>query len=155
MDERVGDTFTPGGNDVELGLCAWLGSIAASLADKLSKPGLWETIFGHNIAWKYFRSDDAGESIFNEGFCGQRWFKFRHLDEIFINQQLARVFGSKAPYLVLGHSHEPRHRSWNPATSKQEKYYLNGDIALLIHLIVPTVRLAWLIQPFLSGACFL
>jgi hypothetical protein len=133
------------GDVLETSLAAWLGTViggmvglgvlggatgmAASLADELSNPALWENIFGHNIAWEYFRSDDSGEALFNEVYCGKRWIKFRHLDEIFINQHLERAFGSKAPYLVLGHSHEPRHRSWNPATSRQAEHYLNSGAA--------------------------
>jgi hypothetical protein len=130
---------------VESGLATWLGTLmggmaglaglggalgmAASLADELSNPAFWETTFKHNIAWEYFQSDNAGEALFNEMFCGQRWLKVRHLDEIFINQRLESAFGSRAPFLVLGHSHEPRHRSWNPATSKQVDHYLNGGAA--------------------------
>lgn len=133
------------GDYVETGLATWLGTVvgtmvglgglggvtgmSASLADELSNPAFWETIFLHNIAWEYSLDSDSGEAIFNEVFCGKRWFKFRHLDEVFINQQLESTFGAKVPYLVLGHSHEPRHQSWNPATSKQANYYLNSGAA--------------------------
>ena len=73
-----------------------------------------------------------GKRCSNEVFCGNRWFKFRHLDEVFIDEQLTRqeqehesAFGSDPPYLLLGHSHEPRHHSWNPATDTQSDRYLN------------------------------
>ena len=138
------------GDVVETDLSTWLGllipspdavlafildalggidGMAASLADEMSKPGFWESIFKHNISWEYFRNDDAGEAILSEVFCGQRWFKFRHLDEVFINDQLTSVFGANVPYLVLGHSHEPRHKSSIPETSQQADRYLNSGAA--------------------------
>ena len=55
--------------------------------------------------------------------------QFRVFDEVFINEQLESTFESKPPYLVLGHSHEPRHRAWNPAKSKQADRYLNTGSA--------------------------
>jgi hypothetical protein len=103
--------------------------LIGAAASELSKPGMWEGIFHGNIAWEYFRSADPGEAIFNEVFCGERWFKFRHLDEVFIDEQLGGLFGSDPPYLLLGHSHEPRHLAWNPATSAQSERYLNSGSA--------------------------
>ena len=50
------------------------------------------------------------------GDVRQRWFKFRHLDEIAMDAELGRVFDAKPPCLVLGHSHEPRHRALNRTT---------------------------------------
>jgi hypothetical protein len=103
--------------------------VAAGLANELADADFWENTFRHNIAWDYFRSADPGEAVFNEVLCGERWFKFRHLDEVFINEQLESVFGSNVPYLLLGHSHEPRHRAWNPAESGQADHYLNSGAA--------------------------
>ena len=130
---------------LEAGLAAWLGAstngmiglgavggiagMAAALADQLSEPGFWEMVFGHNIAWEYFRSDDPGEALFNEMFAGRRWMKVRHLDEIFIVDQLRRAFGANVPSLVLGHSHEVRHQSWNPSTGATTGHYLNSGAA--------------------------
>jgi hypothetical protein len=130
---------------LEAGLAAWLGSatagmvglgplggvgaMAAALADQLSNPGFWESVFGHNIAWEYFRSDDPGEALFNEMFAGKRWMKVRHLDEIFIAGELRSAFGDEVPALVLGHSHEVRHEAWNPATRSTTGHYLNSGAA--------------------------
>jgi hypothetical protein len=36
--------------------------------------------------------------VFNEVFCGQRWFKFRHLDEVFIDDQLNGDEQSESPF---------------------------------------------------------
>jgi hypothetical protein len=108
---------------------------------ELSRPGFWEETFRGNIGWEHFRSGDPAEAVFNEVFCGQRWFKFRHLDEVFVSERLEgheqreghevveSVFGADPPYLLLGHSHEPRHRSWNPATAVQSERYLNSGSA--------------------------
>ena len=130
--------------DAEPALAAWLATagtmgwldpvggaavVAAGLANELADADFWENTFRHNIAWEYFRSADPGEAVFNEVLCGERWFKFRHLDEVFINEQLESVFGSNVPYLLLGHSHEPRHRAWNPAESEQADHYLNSGAA--------------------------
>ena len=138
------DESIPLSIDVEGAFLTWLGSlglinpfealggipgIAADLTAELSKPSLWENSFHGNIAWEYFQSEDPAEGVFNEMFCGERWFKFRHLDEIFINDRLEDLFGTRVPYLVLGHSHEPRHRSWDPDGSEQADHYLNSGAA--------------------------
>jgi hypothetical protein len=108
--------------------------LVTALLVEFRNSGYWEDSFG-NIAWEHFGSEDPAEAVFNEVFCGERWFKFRHLDEIFIDEQLTgherlkSPFGSDPPYLLLGHSHEPRHRSWNPATSTQSDRYLNSGSA--------------------------
>jgi calcineurin-like phosphoesterase family protein len=113
----------------------WLGSLgavaalAAGLAGQLSDSAFWEETFGHNIAWEYFQSTDPAEAVFNEVLCGKRWFKFRHLDEVFINEQLESKFRTNVPYLLLGHSHEPRHKAWDPAKSEQADHYLNSGAA--------------------------
>jgi hypothetical protein len=109
--------------------------LVTALMVELRNSAFWEDTFHGNIAWEYFRSEDPAEAVFNEVFCGQRWFKFRHLDEVFIDDRLngdeqsESPFGSDPPYLLLGHSHEPRHRSWNPATSTQSDRYLNSGSA--------------------------
>ena len=98
-------------------------ALVPALMAELAKPSLFEDMFHGNIAWEYFRSEDPGEAVLNEVFCGERWFKFRHLDEVFIEEHLnptgERAFGTDPPYLLLGHSHEPRHRPWNPANATQ------------------------------------
>ena len=106
--------------------------MAANLASVVSDPAFWEETYGYNIAWEYFRNSDPGEAILNEVFCGRRWIKARHLDEVFINQYLETLLGSKAPYLVLGHSHEPRHRavtSHGDGTTGIAEQYLNCGAA--------------------------
>ena len=60
--------------------------------------------------------EHAAEAVFNEVFCGKRWFKMRHLDEVFINDRLEDLFRKSVPYLPSSaHSHEPRHEAWDPA----------------------------------------
>jgi hypothetical protein len=66
----------------------------------------------------------------NEVFCGKRWIKARHMSEVFIHQQLEQVFGANPPYLILGHSHEPRHQAVTLPTPGQPsgiaEHYLNS-----------------------------
>ena len=69
-------------------LPAALVALVPALLVELGNPGLFEDMFHGNIAWEYFRSEDPGEAVLNEVFCGDRWFKFRHLDEVFIDEQL-------------------------------------------------------------------
>ena len=130
--------------DVEAALAAWLATggtagwldpaggiavVAAGLAQELGDSAFWEETFGHNIAWEYFQSTDPEEAVFNEVLCGKRWFKFRHLDEVFINEQLESLFRGNVPYLLLGHSHEPRHKACHPAEDEQADHYLNSGAA--------------------------
>jgi hypothetical protein len=144
VSDDAGSIHITGRDALEAGLVAWLGTqlggplgmaagaiagLATAFLDKLSDRGFWESNFGHNIAWEYFRSSDAGEALFNEVLCGRRWFKFRHLDEMLIASRLQAKFGSNVPNLVVGHSHEPRHLPLNPTTSKQVECYLNSGAA--------------------------
>ncbi len=130
--------------DVEELLLTWLtslglinpweaiGGLAGAieiLTGELSKESLWEDLFDGNIAWDYFQSEDAAEAVFNEVFCGERWFKMRHLDEVFINDRLEDLFRKSVPYLILGHSHEPRHEAWDPARKEPAGHYLNSGSA--------------------------
>jgi hypothetical protein len=121
------------GSLVGLAILGGATGMAASLVDELSDPAFWESLYRHNIAWEYFQNSDPGEAILKEVFCGERWIKARHLDEVFIHQQLEGVFGAKTPYLVLGHSHEPRHQALVPAgpggKAGLAEHYLNSGAA--------------------------
>ena len=138
IDFQFGDAVKAGllaglgsvvGGLVGLGALGGVAGLATALSDELSDPGFWESVFTHNIAWDYFKSSDRGEAVLNEVMCGKRWFKFRHLDEIAMDAELERVFDAKPPCLVLGHSHEPRHRALNRTTSKQLQNYMNSGAA--------------------------
>ena len=106
-----------------------VANISEALAELLGDSAFWEETFAHNIAWEYFQSTDPAEAVLNEVLCGKRWFKFRHLDEVFINEQLESKFKGNVPYLLLGHSHEPRHKASVPAKSAQADHYLNSGAA--------------------------
>ena len=70
----------------------------------------WENIYDKNIAWEYF--DNAGDPqkcITREVKTGKKWFKFRHLNEIrLVNDMRIAFAGRDIPALILGHTHEPR-----------------------------------------------
>jgi hypothetical protein len=106
-----------------------VANISEALAELLGDSAFWEETFAHNIAWEYFQSTDPAEAVLNEVLCGKRWFKFRHLDEVFINEQLESKFKGNVPYLLLGHSHEPRHKAWDREEEDQADHYLNSGAA--------------------------
>lgn len=90
----------------------------------------WENIYDKNIAWEYF--DNAarpGDAIDEEVKTGKRWFKFRHLNEILIVDEMRKNFPGDVPTLVLGHSHEPRLRSGHPTEQQAIDCYLNSASA--------------------------
>ena len=88
------------------------------LIGALDQPWQWESLMGKNVAWEYFAHSDPTTAIKQEVETGDRWFKFRHLNEIGIVDGLRAAFvGTRVPTLVLGHSHEPRFRSTFPGRS--------------------------------------
>lgn len=78
----------------------------------LHKTAQWEALYDKNIAWDYFRAPDPQVSYDQEVKTGERWYKYRHMDEISIVAAMDAHFGADGLRLVLGHSHEPR---LNPA----------------------------------------
>jgi hypothetical protein len=89
----------------------------------------WENIYDKNIAWEYFDHANAGDAIDHEVKTGRRWFKFRHLNELRIVDELRRAFPGRTPTLVLGHSHEPRLRSGRRGDAHGADCYLNSASA--------------------------
>jgi hypothetical protein len=85
----------------------------------LEARAFWEWLFKHNIAWEYFESETSTGAILNEVLKGEEFFKFRHLDEVFIKKRMVEEFpdASSRPSLVLGHSHEPRFKPAVPGSS--------------------------------------
>jgi predicted phosphodiesterase len=75
-----------------------------------SEAALFEALFKHVIAWEYFVSDNPAEAVVDEVFTGDRWFKYRLLDEQTIAKWLVDTFTDDAtrPTLICGHSHEAR-----------------------------------------------
>ncbi|MDF1566084.1 MAG: hypothetical protein P1V51_23825 [Deltaproteobacteria bacterium] len=83
--------------------------IAGALFGNLHNQAAWEALFKHNIAWEYFEHDDPQEAIDKEVKTGDEFFKFRHLDELVLKQQMLSLFtAAERPVLVLGHTHEAR-----------------------------------------------
>ncbi len=68
----------------------------------------WEALYQKNIAWEYFISSDPKAAMKEEVETGNRWIKFRHMDEVRIVKALDSMFGADGLKLILGHSHEPR-----------------------------------------------
>jgi len=90
----------------------------------------WESLFGHPIAWEYGASDwqasvrggfSRPRDLIDDAMLGHQFFKFRHLDEAVIVQNLATWDIDAA--LVLGHSHEVRAIEGGPG---HPRYYNSG-----------------------------
>ena len=99
----------------------------------------WEALFGHPIAWEY-GSADWGAAVrgtwaqpahlMDQAMAGKQFFKYRHLDEWMLVQQMELwdlVVG-----LVLGHSHEVRHHRFG---SNVANYYNSGSAGRFFNLI--------------------
>ena len=91
---------------------------------------VFEWLFKHNVAWEYFEHDNALLAVLDEVFSGNRFFKYRHMDEQEIRAGLITHFPDPAtrPTLVLGHSHEPRLNALGP-TGDPFSHYLNSAAA--------------------------
>lgn len=72
---------------------------------------LAEQAMGHGIGWEYFESFTVMGAIFNEVATGQEFVKFRHTDEIKLIDQIFDLPGDPHPTVVLGHTHEVRHKA--------------------------------------------
>jgi hypothetical protein len=98
----------------------------ALVTRQLEDPALWESLFKHKISWEYFERPSAAENVFEEVLCGKEWFKFRHLDELFVSDGMRGLFPSQPGRLVLGHSHEPRHSALRGAGEPVLEYLNSG-----------------------------
>lgn len=123
----------------------WLGGdgaydlLTSSLSRIRQDPrGFVESLLGAEIAWEYFRNDDAFNAFALEVLTGETMFKFRHLNERSLCQRYhyhyLQVDGpNRFPEtkLVLGHTHEPRKNSINPDFNSDSAvdYYLNTGSA--------------------------
>lgn len=107
-------------------------SIAKELND-LHDPNRWEALYGKNIAWEYFTHSDPQDAFNIEVANGERWYKFRHMDEHQIVAAMDGQFGQDGMQLLLGHSHEPRIRAGRanafPHVPAQAGNYLNSAAA--------------------------
>ncbi len=90
-------------------------ALAGQLIGNLHDTSKWEALYGKNIAWEYFVHDDPQDAYNDEVESGDRWYKFRHMDETTIVARLEAQFGSNGLRLLLGHSHEPRLRAAKPS----------------------------------------
>jgi UDP-2,3-diacylglucosamine pyrophosphatase LpxH len=86
-------------------------ALAGQAIGNLHDPDKWEIIYGKNIAWDYFIHDDPQDAFDDEVSTGERWYKFRHMDEFTITDRLKTQFPDGGMTLLLGHSHEPRIRA--------------------------------------------
>jgi hypothetical protein len=79
----------------------------------------------YEVAWEYFDNfDNPSKAITEEVMKGKRFFKFRHLSEIFVREKLEEYFPDplKRPTLVLGHTHEVR---LNPFDAHRNNTFTN------------------------------
>ena len=92
---------------------------AGKLIGNLHDPAKWEALLGKNVAWEYFTNSDPQDAFNDEVSAGERWYKFRHMNERRIVDVLERDFGVNGMQLLLGHSHEPRIRAGKPSMVQQ------------------------------------
>lgn len=110
LDNLVSDLPETGGFWGDGGFQQLWDAMGAALENLNTERG-WETLYGKNIAWNYFKNEgDPQKCIDLEVKTGKRWFKFRHMNEFRLVEGLQSAFGSHIPTLVLGHTHEPRLR---------------------------------------------
>lgn len=113
--------------------------LSNSNADDEEWARAWESLFGHPIAWEYGSSDWTAAvrgawaqpaHLMDEAMAGKQFFKYRHLDEWQIVQQM-QLWGLHVS-LVLGHSHEVRHHKFGHLTSN---YYNSGSAGRFFNLL--------------------
>lgn len=105
---------------------------------------LIEIIMNKNVAWEYFENPNDGAKLIGEFTSGERWFKFRHMDEHYLTEFMENEavvldgieikpppWGEQEPpTLVLGHTHEPRLRAKRPGKKhKRARHYINSGAA--------------------------
>lgn len=112
------------------------GLAKSNLRDLWHRMGekLFQDLFKQDIGWDYFRSVDPKTGVVvprrafaNEVLTGERFFKFRILDEEFVRDQVLATFPDPTtrPTLILGHSHEPRLSPWSRRDQEAFPWYLN------------------------------
>lgn len=91
-----------------------------------------DALAGKDIGWDYFIHDDPIAAVLGEVLTGDRFFKFRLLDEEGIRSAMLRDFkkaGIALPTLVLGHSHEVRFNPYSQAAGEPFANYINTATA--------------------------
>ena len=123
----------------------------------------WESLFGHPIAWEYGANDwqasvrggfSRPRDLIDDAMLGHQFFKFRHLDEGEIVQNLATWDIETA--LVLGHSHEVRAIEGGPGHCRYYNSGAAGRFERLVWALEITGRrevvvVAWAIDT--DGSC--
>ncbi len=105
----------------------------ASLADTFDELGdrFLEALMKHRIAFDYFLHRDPARAVRDEVMTGERFFKYRLLDEQRIVRELVRAFpdATRRPTLLLGHTHEARLSPWSLEDRAPFAQYLNASSA--------------------------
>lgn len=98
---------------------------------------LLEDVFKYNVAWEYFESNTAIDALCKEVVTGNEWFKFRHLDEFQLQNELSKIFKSVSgtPALILGHTHEVRHHALDKKNKKYSRYLNCGSVGRFENLL--------------------
>ncbi|MGB5559784.1 MAG: hypothetical protein WBN04_17460 [Paracoccaceae bacterium] len=108
-------------------------AVAGQAIGNLHDTTKWEVLYNKNIAWEYFDNSDPQDAFDDEVKTGERWYKFRHMDELHIVARLEARYGNNGPRLLLGHSHEPRINPGKPApitmSAAKATNYLNSAAA--------------------------
>ena len=75
----------------------------ATAIGSLETPAQWENIYDKNIAWEYFKHQTRTDKAIDEEVkTGDRWFKFRHLNEMRIADEMRRTFPGHDPHARPG-----------------------------------------------------
>jgi len=90
----------------------------------------------HEIAWEYFE-DPLNEELVGRDLETQReWIKVRHMSETNLKNNWAKRFtGGKVPTLILGHTHEVRHRPVGQSSRPFPQYLNSGSAGRFENLI--------------------
>jgi len=135
-----------------------------SLADTFDELGdrFLEALMKHRIAFDYFLHRDPARAVRDEVMTGERFFKYRLLDEQRIVRELVRAFPDPArrPTLLLGHTHEARLSPWSLEDRAPFAQYLNASSAGRFENLVWGIEIvdgvselvSWSRNPALSGA---
>lgn len=91
---------------------------------------------GENIAWDYFINRRPLPAVVEEVLPGDRFFKFRVLDEELVRAQRDAAFPEGArPTLILGHTHEVRFHPWSRAVNTSVPYLNSGSAGRFENLV--------------------
>lgn len=100
-----------------------------------------EWLMAHEVGWEYFEHEDPFHALGLELLTGEDAFKFRHLNEVVLTERYDRYYsqivgrGERAPMLILGHTHEPRHNAENPDNRVVPGYMNSGSAGRFHNLI--------------------